>query len=262
MKNIFIIGAPRSGTNLLRDLLTKHNDISTWPCDEINMVWRYDNIDQNDELKIADINKLNKLYIRSFFKKLKYKTKTKYILEKTCANSLRVDFVNYLFPKSFFIFLHRDKGDTLNSILIKSRSTPKFTYIFKKFLFVPTRYKIKYIIGYIDFFYKIYFLKKSEPSSWGPKISIPINIKNKSFEKRMAYMINKCYLNMSSSKKNIPRSKQITINYNNLVHDPKNIIKKILSKIDIDLIDKADQINYDNVYTNSIGLGKKFKKFF
>ena len=262
MKNIFIIGVPRSGTNLLRDLLSQHTEISTWPCDEINLVWRYNNIDKIDELKITDINKLNKSYIRSFFKKFKNKTKTKYILEKTCANSLRVDFVNYLFPNSFFIFLHRDKADILNSVLIKSRSRPKFTYMFKKFLFVPTKYKIKHITGYLDFFFKIYLQKKKEPTSWGPKILFPTNIKNKSFENRMAYMINHCFYKMEHSKENIPRSKQITIEYNNLVNDPKNIIKKILSKIDKNLIGKVDQINFDNVHTKSIGLGKKFKKFF
>ena len=67
MKNIFIIAPPRSGTNLLRDLLSSHPKISTWPCDEINLVWKYSNINKTDELKILDINSKNKKYIRSFF---------------------------------------------------------------------------------------------------------------------------------------------------------------------------------------------------
>jgi len=34
--DIIIVGAPRSGTNMLRDVLTSFDGVCTWPCDEIN----------------------------------------------------------------------------------------------------------------------------------------------------------------------------------------------------------------------------------
>ncbi|MDN5869897.1 MAG: sulfotransferase [Nitrococcus sp.] len=33
---VVIIGAPSSGTNMLRDVLTPIPDVPTWPCENIN----------------------------------------------------------------------------------------------------------------------------------------------------------------------------------------------------------------------------------
>ena len=40
---LVIIGAARSGTNMLRDLLSSLEPFATWPCDEINYIWRHGN---------------------------------------------------------------------------------------------------------------------------------------------------------------------------------------------------------------------------
>jgi len=42
---VIIIGAPRSGTNIIRDVIVTNNNFTTWPCDEINYVWRYKNLE-------------------------------------------------------------------------------------------------------------------------------------------------------------------------------------------------------------------------
>ena len=56
MKNyttLIILGAPRSGTNSLRDSLTNIPGYYTWNCDEINYIWRYGNRDYpNDNLPL------------------------------------------------------------------------------------------------------------------------------------------------------------------------------------------------------------------
>ena len=38
-----IVGAGRSGTNVLREVLCSFPGFSTWPCDEINYIWRHGN---------------------------------------------------------------------------------------------------------------------------------------------------------------------------------------------------------------------------
>ena len=38
---VIIIGAPRSGTNMLRNILSSLDKIDTWPFDEINFMWRH-----------------------------------------------------------------------------------------------------------------------------------------------------------------------------------------------------------------------------
>ena len=36
---VIIIGAPRSGTNILRDTLSIISNVRTWDCDEIPYIW-------------------------------------------------------------------------------------------------------------------------------------------------------------------------------------------------------------------------------
>ena len=43
LKTVIILGAPRSGTNMLRDILCQHPFLNTWNCDEINPIWKYNN---------------------------------------------------------------------------------------------------------------------------------------------------------------------------------------------------------------------------
>jgi hypothetical protein len=259
MKYIFIIAPPRSGTNLLRDLLNAHPKIETWPCDEINLVWKYKNINKTDELKTSDIKNSNRKYILKFFEKLYKKTKSPYILEKTCANSVRLNFVNKLFPNSFFIFIERNQADILNSILIKYKKTPDFKYIYRKFIYVPNIYKFRYLLGILDFFIKIHLLKKKEPSTWGPKIDLPQKIKNKNFRIRILYMIKYCIFKIKKDKKNIISENKITIKYENLVENPKNTLFKILKKIDQELLNDLDKIDTSKVTKIKISKGTKYK---
>ena len=78
MNPIFIIGAPRSGTNILRDTLTSNKKFVTWDCDEINYIWRYNSIfKKSDELKVKNITLKKRNYIRSRFKNIISKAKAK-----------------------------------------------------------------------------------------------------------------------------------------------------------------------------------------
>jgi len=46
---VIIIGAARSGTNMLRDVLCSIPGLTTWPCDEIPYIWRHGNRDHPDD---------------------------------------------------------------------------------------------------------------------------------------------------------------------------------------------------------------------
>ena len=113
---IVIIGAARSGTNMLRDVLTNIHGIGTWPCDEINYVWRDGNARYpTDELLPRHATARVKHFIRKKFKQMAQGLNCRILIEKTCANSLRVPFVNEIFPHARFIFLIRDGRDVVAS---------------------------------------------------------------------------------------------------------------------------------------------------
>ena len=113
---VIIIGAGRSGTNMLRDLLTSAPGVETWPCDEINYIWRHGNLTEpSDEFSPLMATENVNSFIRNKFDKLFRLKDCSYIVEKTCANSLRVGFVSKVFPDAKFIHLIRDGRDVVAS---------------------------------------------------------------------------------------------------------------------------------------------------
>jgi hypothetical protein len=112
--SLVIIGAPRSGTNILRDVLTGLPEFSTWPCDEINFVWKHGNISHPyDDLPAEAAGEQTRRFVRKQFKKLSRRTNARYVVEKTCANSLRLDYVDRIVPEAHYVLLVRE-GQDLN----------------------------------------------------------------------------------------------------------------------------------------------------
>ena len=130
-KSLIIIGAPRSGTNILRDVLTSLDGFVTWPCDEINYIWRHGNVNHGtDELTVTNARSSVITYIQRQFSKLARKSNASVVVEKTCANSLRVGFVNRVIPDAKFIFLYRNGMDVAGSSLLRWKAPFDFNYVF------------------------------------------------------------------------------------------------------------------------------------
>ncbi len=114
---LIIIGAGRSGTNILRDTLCALDGFATWDCDEINPVWRHGNIGApHDEFGAERATPSVTAFIRAtFLKQWEKQGQPKFLVEKTCANSLRVPFIHAILPEAKFLFIVRDGVDVLAS---------------------------------------------------------------------------------------------------------------------------------------------------
>lgn len=135
---VVIIGAGRSGTNILRDCLCRLPGVGTWPCDEINYVWRHGNASHpHDELAPELARPRVRRYIRRHFARLARRHGLAYVVEKTCANSVRVEFVNRVLPEARFIFLVRDGRDVVASARKRWRAPLDLPYVLRKARFVP-----------------------------------------------------------------------------------------------------------------------------
>jgi LPS sulfotransferase NodH len=127
---IFIIGAPRSGTSLLYAILRSSPEIAHWP-GEAHEVWEADyhpalrNWSSN-ALDASDITPSAAARIqRRFFLTAGSR---KRLLDKTPRNSLRVPFVDAIFPDAMYVFLLRDGRDNVNSLINAWRSPRYRTY--------------------------------------------------------------------------------------------------------------------------------------
>lgn len=167
---IIIIGAARSGTNMLRDLLTQLPAVGTWPCDEINYIWRHGNADcKLDEFDPALATPSVQKYIRRAFDALAKRKRLKFVIEKTCANSLRVGFIDRVVPHAKYIFLLRDGRDAAHSALLRWKARLDLRYILKKTRYVPFSDLPYYAYQYLG--NRIHRLVSQEKrlASWGPR---------------------------------------------------------------------------------------------
>ena len=106
-KQIFLIGAPRSGTTFLGEVLSKHSKIAYWP--EPKYIWKYRRpLAKDDARPAGDATDGIKKYISKKFIQFAEKNNKIIFLEKTPSNCFRIPFINEIFPESKFIHVIRD----------------------------------------------------------------------------------------------------------------------------------------------------------
>ncbi len=226
---VVIIGAARSGTNMLREVLTKIHGIGTWPCDEINYIWRYGNARYpTDELLPRHATARVKHFIRKKFKQMAQGLNCHILVEKTCANSLRVPFVNEIFPHARFIFLIRDGRDVVASALRRWKSPLNVSYILQKARYVPCSDIPFYAGRYLNHRLQKIFSASNSLPTWGPRYEgIDPHRKGMSLAE-VAGMQWKCSVSKSDAAlKKIPQDRVLKIHYEEFVQNPSHVFPEI-----------------------------------
>lgn len=114
---VIIIGAPRSGTNILRDTLCRIPTFRTWDCDEINPIWRHGNSGAATDALTPEMVRapVRRFIRRAFTRQWRRSGRPAFLVEKTCANALRVSFVQAVLPEAKFVHIVRDGLDVVPS---------------------------------------------------------------------------------------------------------------------------------------------------
>jgi len=167
---IVIIGAGRSGTNMLRDILTQLPGFGTWPCDEINYIWRHGNVHiQTDAIPASAATASVKRYIQTAFAKIAKNQQVSHVVEKTCANSLRVPFIDQVLPNAKYLYIVRDGRDVVASADKRWVAELDLKYILRKARYVPLLdlpyYAVRYLWSRV---YRV-FSKEKRLAFWGPR---------------------------------------------------------------------------------------------
>lgn len=103
---IVVVGAPRSGTTLLGNLLGAHPALTH--LDEPRLTWRYGNDSKCDMFSPDDARPEVCEHIRAAFASALDKEGKRRLIEKTPSNSLRMGFVERVLPGCLFIHIVRD----------------------------------------------------------------------------------------------------------------------------------------------------------
>ncbi len=256
---VIIIGAGRSGTNMLRDVLSQLPGFGTWPCDEINYIWRHGNVrEPTDEFSSELATKPVKAFIRKAFDQIAEKQRLSYLVEKTCANSLRVGFVNQVIPQAKFIHIIRDGRDVVASAQKRWIATLDIPYILKKARFVPRSDFPYYAFRYLG--NRIYRLisRENRLAFWGPRFEgMDKALKQYSLAEVCAIQWQLCVEKSELEFKQLDSSRIYQLCYEDFVANPTRELLGIGSFLEVGISEQKALALVQNVSAKSVGRWKR-----
>ncbi|MEI2777013.1 MAG: sulfotransferase [Tetrasphaera sp.] len=236
---VIIVGAPRSGTNMLRDVLASLPGFATWPCDEINLMWKHGNLDvAHDELRRQDATPKVKRYLRKAFSRFARQAGADVIVEKTCATSLRVDFVDEVFPRARFVFIRRDGIDAAASSVRRWNAHFDLPYTLKKARYVPRADLPRHLGSFLGRRVRLKLSKdagsvageRNVQTWWGPKPSNFLDLQREYSLDEIAFLQwQRC---VAASRRGLSRLHPARVHevaYEDFVTDPSGELQRILA---------------------------------
>ncbi len=255
---VIIIGAGRSGTNILRDVLTSFPGMGTWPCDEINYIWRHGNKEfPTDEFDASMASPQVRDYIRNQFRKIKQKYNFSQIIEKTCANSLRVGFVDAVVPEAKYIVIVRDGRDVVASALKRWSAPLDIPYIMRKARFIPPSDVPYYAFRYLG--NRAYRLVSREKrlSTWGPRFEdMEKMLENRSLPEVCARQWERCVNRAEAELFEFGQDKVFFVYYEDFVRNPSVVLQDLEAFLNTSFDRKIVQRAVENVTPDTIGKWK------
>lgn len=256
---VLIIGAPRSGTNMLRDVLTRLPGVGTWPCDEINYIWRHGNVRYaTDEFGPELARPSVAGYIARQFDSLAQADDLQVVVEKTCANSLRVGFVDRVLPQANYIYIVRDGIDTVASARKRWQAELDIPYLLSKARFVPPSDLPYYASRYFaNRLYRL-FSREQRLAYWGPVIpGVQDILKKHTLEEVCALQWQRCVDRADEDLARIEPERICKVSYESFVADPAAELSRIARFVGHELDEAEAGKMVAGVSAKSVGKGRK-----
>ncbi|MCP4204932.1 MAG: sulfotransferase [bacterium] len=223
---IILIGAARSGTKILRDTIATHEDVGKIGFD-VNFIWkRHNESIAHDALGPDHATDRVIRYVRGYFDK--QAGGRKMIIEKTVGNSLRVPFVNKVFPDARFIYLYRDGRDVVESVDRQWGTAPGTGYLVKKLLSVPFLDVVPYLFEYAVDLARIRLgLKTTAAYVWGVKYpGFERDLESRSTLEFCAVQWNQC-IDAMRRDWDLVKDRGLVVRYEELVSNPSEVLTEI-----------------------------------
>lgn len=255
---IIIIGAARSGTNALRDSLVRFPGIATWPCDEINYVWRRGNARwPDDEIPPDRAVPEAQRYIRRSFDWVARTRQACIVVEKTCANTLRVPFVERILPDARYIYIVRDGRDVTASAAKRWTASLDLPYLFAKARFVPAADLPYYACRYLANRVHRHLSPDRRLAFWGPRFcGMDKEIQNgRSVLELCALQWAHSVDQADAAFTGFSHDRVFRVRYEEFVRMPKQILADLADFLGIDVVDQQVEMAAAGITRASVGKG-------
>ena len=256
---VIIIGAGRSGTNMLRDILTQLPGVGTWPCDEINYIWRHGNVHEpTDEFAPDLATDSVRRSIRRAFDRLAVNHGLTHVIEKTCANSLRVGFVDRILPDARFVHLVRDGHDVALSAAKRWTAPLDLQYVLRKARYVPVLDLPYYATRYLWSRAHRLFSHEQRLASWGPRFEgMSAAHREHSLIEVCGLQWQRCVERSDEALAQIDASRVYRLCYEDLVARPADKVLSLANFLDVTIAPQRVGQLVSDVSSQSVGNARK-----
>ena len=249
---VIIVGAPRSGTNMLRDLITAIDGFDTWPCDEIPGIWLHGNLDKpTDELRIEDATPRIADFIRSRFAAQERRSNAT-VVEKTCATSLRVPFVDAIFPDARYVFIVRHGLDATASAMKRWTGSTSLGYLSRKARWTPLTDLPRFVWRTIRT--RISSRRDGALTTWGPRFAgMTAMAATEPLHEVCAEQWRRCVEDAADALEAIPDDRVLRVRYEEVTRDPATAVKQLADFLGIAPPDLTGHEAFTSISDRSIG---------
>ncbi|QDT69700.1 hypothetical protein MalM25_26400 [Planctomycetes bacterium MalM25] len=256
---VIILGAGRSGTNLLRNGMTSFAGVGTWPCDEVNYLWRTGNARHpTDELTASLASPKIRKRIRDGFEWVTRHTRSQWVVEKTCANTLRVGFVDKVIPDARYLHITRDGYDVTASAMKRWGASIEFSYLLKKTRFVPLGDLPHYGWRFLRNQFRRHLSEDRALSTWGPRFEGLDELRvREPLAVVCATQWRRCVDSASEALRSIPDDRIHSIQYEQLVSSPESTLSGAAEFLGIEPSPNAIKAFAHSISKKSIGAGRR-----
>ncbi len=240
---------------MLRDVLCALPGFGTWPCDEINYIWRHGNAGfPTDEFNAQHATPRVRQYITRRFDRLAASRGVDHVVEKTCANSLRVPFVDRVMPHAKYVFLIRDGRDVVVSAMQRWTAPLDVAYVAKKARFVPLTDLPYYALRYAA--NRNYQLWSGEKrlATWGPRFSgMREMLAERTLAEVCAEQWRRCVELANRGLTAVGAGRVIRLRYEDFVARPDDELQRLLEFLDARATPFERRGAVHNVSSSSVG---------
>lgn len=180
-KPIIVIGAGRSGTSILSELLAVHPDVAYWG--EPRPIWMYGHAYRRDHvLRAEDLTPRIARYIDGRFAEFLERSAARRFMEKTPSNCLRIPFIFALYPDCRIVNVIRDGRAMIRSTVEIRKRSPEADSLLKRLWDTPIFEWPAYVPMFFDTVFRTMILKRparywgAQPPGWRRHLHLPPHV--------------------------------------------------------------------------------------